>query len=233
MVRGKTKASSASRVSAIVKDPYLRVFIGAFPVNQQQPSKKYRVISAMNDKKTLYKVVSLEDENRIFKMQIVMLDMNKDHIEAQLTDQVNASMETADSPYVETLHEILQVGQRIMLIFRHGEETESLRNIMKANSAMNLNDDACEYALFCVSKAIQAMHKCNFVVQNLQIRNVVRKGDDTLQLSNLTRCFDVDNGPASRCPKEEKTSVPPPEEIVEGKPGGKPSDIFALGVIAH
>ena len=61
MVRGKTIASSASRVSGIVKDPYKREFIGAFQVTQEQPSKKYRVISAMNDKKTLYKVVSLED----------------------------------------------------------------------------------------------------------------------------------------------------------------------------
>ena len=51
-----------------------------------------------------------------------------------------------------------------MLIFDYGKETDNLRNIMLANSTMHLEEDVCEYALYCIAKGVQAMHKSNFVV---------------------------------------------------------------------
>ena len=104
---------------------------------------------------------------------------------------------------------------------------------MLANSTMHLEEDVCEYALYCIAKGVQAMHNSNFVVQNLQVRNVVRHGNDSLQISNLNRCYDLDNGPACLCPDEEKAEILSPEEILDGKHGGKPSDIWAFGVIAY
>ena len=43
----------------------------------------------------------------MYKMQIVMLDINKEHIETQLQEQVKALMDTEDSINTETLHEVL------------------------------------------------------------------------------------------------------------------------------
>ena len=111
--------------------------------------------------------------------------------------QVKAHERTKQSKLTESLLEILQIKDRLFLLFEYCEQREPLDQLIKDNPGIHLaEEDAIDFALYILAKGVQELHKQKIVIGNLTAQSVQCRMDDTksMQISDLSKCRVIDEG---------------------------------------